>query len=72
MVVMRNGSNDLLQFYDKILMGYNITILKITQTKILYKIEKNDIEFNLHINLYDNADYIKFLKICVEYDIKGI
>ena len=40
MVVVRNGSNDLLQFYDKILIGYNITILKITQTKILYKIEK--------------------------------
>jgi hypothetical protein len=71
-VVVRNGSNDLLQFYDKILIGYNITILKITQTKILYKIEKNDIEFNLHINLLNNIDRINFIKLFTKNNINGI
>lgn len=67
--IRRNG-NTLLDFYDKILIGYSITIIEFTQTNILYKIEKNGIEFDLNLILFNNDDRIKFIKICSEHNIK--
>lgn len=68
-IVKRNG-NTLLDFYNKILIGYNITILNVSQTYISYKIEKNGIDFDLILVLFDNDDRIKFIKICSQHDIK--
>lgn len=70
MSVIRRNGNTLLDFYDKLLIGYNITIIEFTPTNISYKIEKNGIEFDLNLILFNNDDRIKFIKICSQHDIK--